>query len=269
MWAEPRDLTCAAATLFEPASAVGNVSVVCGFRPELWASSNPAMAPRHVAGYTEPIVGADGYTLPSTQHDLLLWVAAGVTSAAFDVAHALSTALREVAVLADETVGWNYHQKLDLTGFIDGTENPPLTVAPSMVLIPDGVPGAGGSVLLLQKWEHDAEAWMSLSTVQQESIIGRTKAESVELEDRPLTSHVARTDQDQLGHIFRRNTAWGNVRRHGTMFVGFSAARRPLHAMLESMAGIDGPRDALTSYSQALTGGYYFVPSTNDLALCL
>jgi putative iron-dependent peroxidase len=65
---------------------------------ELWASSNSAMAPRRVAGFTAPVVGADRYTLPATRHDLVLWVAAGVTSAAFDVALALSATLREVAV---------------------------------------------------------------------------------------------------------------------------------------------------------------------------
>ena len=59
---------------------------------------------------------------------------------------------------------------------------------------------------------------------------------------------------------------YGTVTDHGTMFVGFSAEQRPLSAMLESMAGLaDGVRDALTRYTQPLTGAYYFVPSTEDL----
>ena len=69
-------------------------------------------------------------------------------------------------------------------------------------------------------------------------MIGRTKIDSAELTDRPDTSHVARTDQDDFGHIFRRNTAFGSVREHGTMFVGFSAEQRPLAVMLDSMAGL-------------------------------
>ena len=36
--------------------------------------------------------------------------------------------------------------------------------------------------------------------------------------------------------------------------------------MLESMAGVHGPRDALTRYARALTGAYYFIPSIDDLA---
>ncbi len=34
------------------------------------------------------------------------------------------------------------------------------------------------------------------------------------------------------------------------------------------MAGVHGgPRDELTRYARALTGGYYFVPSLDDLAV--
>ena len=168
-------------------------------------------------------------------------------------------------MLAEETVGWSYHRDLDLTGFIDGTENPSVAVAPSTVTVADGAPGAGGSVLLLQKWRHQAAAWTRLPVSDQERVIGRTKPDSVELEDRPTTAHAARTDQDEFGHIFRRNTPYGSVLEHGTMFVGFAAARRPLHAMLQSMAGVTGERDALTHYSQPLTGAYYFVPSLDDL----
>ena len=54
-------------------------------------------------------------------------------------------------------------------------------------------------------------------------MIGRTKDESIELDDKPADSHVARTDQDDFGKIFRRNMPYGTVTDHGTMFVGFSA----------------------------------------------
>jgi putative iron-dependent peroxidase len=96
--------------------------------------------------------------------------------------------------------------------------------------------------------------------------MGRTKDESVELDDKPDESHVARTDQDTFGKIFRRNTPYGTVTDHGTMFVGFCARQRPLQAMLENMAGLtDGVRDELTVYTTPLTGAYYFVPSTQSL----
>jgi len=68
------------------------------------------------------------------------------------------------------------------------------------------------------------------------------------------------------GDIFRRNMPHGTVTDHGTMFVGFASERQPLQAMLESMAGLaTGERDALTRYTQARTGAFYFVPSIESL----
>jgi putative iron-dependent peroxidase len=266
--ADALTLVTAVANLSEPRSTMGGVNLVTGFRPELWSAAAPACAPRDLAGFDQPVVGADGYTMPATQHDLALWIAGGAYDVVFDATLGVIAALDGSAALADETAGWSYHRDLDLTGFIDGTENPSLSVAPTRVLVPTDQPGAGGTVLLLQKWVHDSAAWTALGTSEQEQVIGRTKRDSVELEDRPATSHVARTDQDALGTIFRRNTPYGSVREHGTMFVGFSADQRPLAAMLDSMAGVDGgPRDELTRYARALTGGYYFVPSLDDLAL--
>src|SRR2546430_90347 len=153
---EPAAMVHAAAGVSEPRSTMGGVNLVTGIRPELWAAVAPEQAPRQAAGFDAPVVGRDGYTMPATQHDLMMWVAGAGYDVVFDVSLALVDALRGTAVLADETVGWSYHRDLDLTGFIDGTENPALSTAPSMVLIADGDPGAGGTVLLLQEWEHDA-----------------------------------------------------------------------------------------------------------------
>ena len=264
--ADPTVLVSAVADLGEPRTTMGGVNLVTGFRPELWAAAAPGRAVPGLHGFDAPVVGPDGYTMPGTQHDLVLWVSGGSYDVVFDAVRAMLAALEPHATTALEVEGWSYHRDLDLTGFIDGTENPPLAAAPGYALVPGGTPGAGGSVLLLQQWVHDTAAWTALGAPRQEEVIGRTKPDSTELDPQPPHSHVARTDQDEYGHIFRRNTAYGNVRDHGTMFVGFCAAQRPLAAMLESMAGLDGGRDALTYYTRPLTGGYYFVPSLADLA---
>ena len=97
--------------------------------------------------------------------------------------------------------------------------------------------------------------------------MGRRKVDSAELDPKPPTSHVARTDQDAFGKIFRRNIGYGSVGRHGTIFVGFSADQTILAAMLRSMIGIGGgPPDQLTEFTRPLTGAYYFVPSAERLA---
>jgi putative iron-dependent peroxidase len=263
---DPYEAVVAIASLREPRTTMSGVNLVAGFRPELWQAAAPGDAPSGIAGFDEDLVGIDGFVMPATQHDAVLWLSGSAYDVVFDVARAAMAELDGLVTVAAETSSWPYRHDLDLTGFIDGTENPTLIDAAGLVLVPDGKPGMGGTILLLQKWAHDAAAWESLSVEAQEQVIGRRKVDSVELDDKPADSHVASTDQDTFGKIFRRNTPYGTVLDHGTMFVGFSAGQRPLAAMLESMAGLaGGTRDALTRYTTPLSGAYYFVPSTEAL----
>ncbi|HMI28828.1 MAG TPA: Dyp-type peroxidase [Gaiellaceae bacterium] len=261
-----RVLVAAISSLREPRTTMGGVNLVAGFRPELWRRAAPDDAPEDVEGFNEDLVGVDDFSMPATQHDAVLWLSGSAYDVVFEVARNAIRELAPLASVAEETSSWPYLHDRDLTGFIDGTENPTLVDAPDLVLIPEGSPGAGGTVLLLQKWSHESAAWESLSVENQEQTIGRTKPDSVELEDKPADSHVASTDQDRFGKIFRRNMPYGTVTDHGTMFVGFSSTQLPLSTMLESMAGLGGgARDALTRFTKPLTGAYYFIPSTDSL----
>ena len=212
----------AISALREPRTTMGGVNLVAGFRPELWREVAPDDAPPDVEGFNQDVVGVDGFVMPASQHDAVLWLSGSAYDVIFDTAREAIAALRDRASITEETSSWPYRHDLDLTGFIDGTENPTLMDAPEVALIPEGSPGAGGTILLLQKWEHDAAAWESLSVEEQERVIGRTKPDSVELEDRPDDSHVGSTDQERFGEIFRRNMPYGTVTDHGTMFVGFA-----------------------------------------------
>jgi putative iron-dependent peroxidase len=250
----------------EPRTTTGGVNFVIGFRPELWREVVPEDAPLGVEGFNKEIAGVEGFVMPSTQHDALVWLSGSAYDVIFDMARSVIHDIAGQASLGEETSSWPYRHDRDLTGFIDGSENPTLLDAPEEALLPEGVPGAAGSVLLLQKWKHKTVEWEGLPTDKQELIMGRTKLASIELENKPSDSHVARTDQDEFGHIFRRNMPYGKVDDHGTMFVGFSADQKRLSKMLDSMAGlVNGTRDALTRYTQPLTGSYYFVPSVESL----
>ncbi len=169
-------------------------------------------------------------------------------------------ALARIAALAHENKGWNYHGNVDLTGFTDGTENPTLAEASEICLVADG-PGVGASLLLLQEWRHDLTAWADAGTAVQERAIGRTKADNAELDPKPAGAHNARTDQDVVGKILRKNIPIGGVSDPGTLFIGLAADQRTLHTMLLRMAGQHGePRDDLTRYTSAHTGAYYVLP---------
>jgi putative iron-dependent peroxidase len=260
-------VVAAVASLREPRTTIGGVNLVAGFRPELWAAVDPGATPAGLTGFNDALVGPAGFTVPATQHDVVVWLTGSGYDVVFDLSRAVVMALAGAVQLRHEMVGWPYHHDLDLTGFIDGTENPTLVEAADVALIEAGSPGEAGSVLLLQQWEHDAIGWEALAVADQEAIIGRRKSDSTELDPAPGGSHVASTDQDRFGKIFRRNIAFGTLAEHGTIFVGFCREQRPLQAMLESMVGrADGPADRLTEVTRVRSSAYYLVPSADRLA---
>jgi len=262
---EADDLVAAVAEISGGAMTGQGCNVVVGFRPDLWRRLRPDGVPEGVHGFDEPVTGPDGFTMPATQHDLLVWVAAGGRDVVFDEAMRVVRTLGGLATVADETTGWTYHHHLDLTGFVDGTENPVLGAAAELALVRIG-PGTGGSILLLQRWDHDALGWEALGDEGQARVMGRTKDTDEELADKSPTSHIARNDQDEVGQILRRNIPYGDLREHGTLFVGLSARQQILHEMLRRMVGADGGgRDDLTRYTTPVTGAYYFLPAATDL----
>jgi putative iron-dependent peroxidase len=270
------------ASLSGPETTLAGVNVVVGFRPDLWVSAGVGVGGVDAGGVDagrvgggagssgpvrafEPIVGPE-LEMPATQQDAWFWIAGGARDVVFDSALRVLDAVEPVASAATELGGWLYQHSRDLTGFIDGTENPPMIEAPSVAAAADG-----SSVLLFQKWKH-LDSWRRLSVEEQERVIGRTKVDSVEFDESemPPDSHVSRNVVEEDGKelaIYRRNVAYGGPTDHGTVFVGFCAAQHPLDIMLRRMAGADGgPRDALTRYSVPLTGAYYLVPSIDALA---
>jgi putative iron-dependent peroxidase len=257
--------------IHEPHQTIAGSNVVIGFRPELWRKVAPDAAPADLIGFNAPIPGIEGFTMPATQSDLWLWMAGASYDNVFDLGREAIAKLAACAKLDRHLNGWSYKHSRDLTGFEDGTKNPSLMVAPGLTTIADGEPGAGGSVLLFQQWEHKAKDWEALPVETQENVIGRTKPDSIELDEArmPDDSHVQRTTVEIDGverKIFRRNTSYGDITDFGTVFVGFSSIQVLLDRMLRRMSGAEGGvRDALTRYSTPLTGAYYFVPSLVDL----
>src|SRR3954454_2523952 len=163
-----KEFAAAISAVREPRTTTGGVNLVVGFRPELWNDLAPDNAPAGIQGFNSEIVGTEGFIMPATQHDAVLWLSGSAYDVIFDMARSAIADFRELASVADETSSWSYRHDRDLTGFIDGSENPTLIEAPEVALIPDGMPGVAGTILLLQKWRHDSAAWESLSADRQE-----------------------------------------------------------------------------------------------------
>jgi putative iron-dependent peroxidase len=268
----PDGLVAALAAIRSHATAVVGVNVVVGLSSRAWAVLG-APAPDDLADF-EPITGAEGFTVPADQHDVWLWLHSFGPDALFGVARRAAAELADIATLAAEQPSFTYQASQDLTGFEDGTENPPIDEAIATATIPEGRSGAGGSIALLQRWRHDLDGFEALEVADRELVIGRTLHGSVELDEERQApdSHVSRVviegpDGDEL-EIFRRSTAYGGVAEHGLVFVAFSADRSRLVRMLERMAGAeDGVRDRLTRYSTPTASAWYAVPPVELLSV--
>ena len=71
-------LVSAVADLAEPRTTMGGVNLVTGFRPEVWRDVAPDRSPAELHGFDEPVDGIEGFTMPATQRDLVLWIAGRV-----------------------------------------------------------------------------------------------------------------------------------------------------------------------------------------------
>lgn len=261
---EPAAVMAAVRRIREAATTIVGVNVVVGFGPRQWESI-ASTKPHDLIAF-ETIEGADGYMIPATQHDLWLWLHSSGPDAVFNVARIAAVELSDLATVAHEQPTFTYQASQDLTGFEDGTENPPLDEANDIATIA----GDGGSIVLLQKWVHDLDGFEALELADRETVIGRTLQGSIELDPSPPNSHVGRVvidgaDGGEL-EVFRRSTAFGGVQEHGLMFLAFSADRARLQRMLERMAGADdGVRDRLTEFSTPVRSAWYYAPPLESL----
>ena len=249
--------------------------IVIAFGHRLWSTLAPDSVPADLRDF-ETIHGADGHVAPATQCDLWVWLQGEGEDENVARTLALHSALRDDFTLALEQPGFTYFASRDLIDFEDGTANPKDDAARTeAAVVPDG-PGAGGSIVLVQRWVHDLDKFAALDVTAQEAVIGRTKADSIELEgdDMPLDSHVSRTDVEKDGvalKVYRRSAPYATLARHGLYFLAFARARERHQIQLERMFGVsgDGLHDRLIEFSRADTGSYLFAPGERALAAAI
>ncbi|OAN13922.1 deferrochelatase [Photobacterium jeanii] len=216
-------------------------------------------------------LGEGDITAPATGGDILLHVNASRHDLNFYLLRKLLTDIAADVEIMDETYGFKYLDARDMTDFIDGTENPKTDESRKEVaLIKDGE-FAGGSFVMVQRFIHNLPAWNRLNVAAQEKVIGRTKPDSVELEDVPAQSHVGRVDIKEEGKglkIVRHSLPYGSVSGdHGLLFIAYCHTQHNFKAMLESMYGkTDGKTDQMLRFTSAVTGAYFFAPSAEMLA---
>ena len=244
----------------------GQLSCIVGIGSDSWDRLGLDGKPRQL----HPLAEVKGrvHTAVSTPGDLLFHIRAQRADLCFEFERILLDKLGSSIVVEDEVQGFRYFDSRDLLGFVDGTENPTGRGMAEATQIVDDPAFEGGSYVVVQKYLHDLEGWNAQPTSIQEHIIGRTKADNVELDDAP-GSHkdlATITDPDGTEHdILRDNMPFGRPgsAEFGTYFIGYagdlSVIERMLHRMFVGEPA--GAHDRILDFSRAVTGSAYFVPS--------
>ncbi|MGR2847004.1 Dyp-type peroxidase [Vibrio vulnificus] len=237
------------------------------FSKSFWQQLDMAM-PAELIDF--PVLGEGEIVAPSTDVDVLLHCHSQRHDLHFYLLRKLLSEVAEDVTVVDETYGYRYLDSRDMTMFVDGTENPKAEKRAEVALIPDGE-FVGGSYVMVQRFEHNLPAWNRLNVSAQEKVIGRTKPDSIELDDVPAASHVGRVDIKEEGKglkIVRHSLPYGSVTgAHGLLFIAYCHTLHNFKVMLESMYGVtDGKTDQLLRFTKAVTGAYFFAPSKEMLA---
>jgi putative iron-dependent peroxidase len=251
----------------DPGERPAKLAVTVGYGPELWDALSPTRRPARLRPFRA--LESGGRRAPSTGGDVLLHVTSALRDLTFDVALETRTRLGDLVEVGEDVAAFRRKDARDLTGFIDGTENPKGDERAEWALVADDDPAfAGGSYVFTQRYVHDLAKWTRLTVQAQEDVIGRRKADSEELPDdlKPETSHAARSNLEVDGEelkIVRQSLPYGTTSEHGLFFIAYCRTPDIPEQMLARMMGTsgDGIYDRLMDFSSAVSGAHFFAPS--------
>ncbi|KOO14098.1 deferrochelatase [Vibrio xuii] len=242
------------------------LSLSIAFTKAFWSKFDVAV-PSELIDF--PQLGEGETVAPSSDVDVLIHCHSNRHDLHFYLLRKFFAQVSENVSVVDETYGYRYLDSRDMTDFVDGTENPKDDQREEVAIVPQGE-FAGGSYVMVQRFIHNLPSWNRLNVSAQEKVIGRTKPDSIELDDVPAASHVGRVDIKEEGKglkIVRHSLPYGSVSgEHGLLFIAYCNTLHNFKAMLESMYGVtDGKTDQLLRFTTAVTGAYFFAPSAQML----
>jgi porphyrinogen peroxidase len=215
--------------------------------------------------------------MPAESADLFVHIHSERFDFCYELAQVVMRRFAGQAQVLEECAGFRYLDSRDLTGFIDGTENPqtPQERAETALLVDAAY--AGCSFVFAQRYVHHLDKWQHMTVAAQEQVIGRSKLDSIELAENlmPENSHVSRNiieeDGDELA-ILRHSLPYGDAgSEHGLFFLAYTRDLSIIDRMLARMFGAseDGISDRLLNFTTPVGGAYFFAPSEEMLASVL
>ncbi|MBA6389705.1 Dyp-type peroxidase [Colwellia sp. BRX10-3] len=255
---------------FSEANLAGVIAIGTNFWDELY----PQGRPKHLRQFPEMAV--EDRTAPANNYDLYIEIRGDRADVNHIVATKVCQLLADSVELVEQVRAFRFLDGRDLSGFVDGTENPQGHHRRRVALInaEQDAEFAAGSYLHIQRYRHNLNLWNSLEVKDQEDVFSRTKVNNDEYseENKAPTSHIKRVNlKDSEGNsieILRQSMPYGDMKLQGLFFVAYCHSPEPFELMLKSMIGGDahGHSDHLLKYTQAETGAAFFVPSLNVLA---
>jgi putative iron-dependent peroxidase len=244
------------------------VSGIISIGTNYWYELYPRLIPKELCPF--PDMKSEDRNAPSSPGDLFIQIRADRV----DICHAIGTEIVQLLQphvdLYEEISGFRYLEGRDLTGFVDGTENPRGMHKHEVAIVGDEDPDfSGGSYIHVQRYRHNMHKWQLLAVNRQEQVIGRSKTDNLEFasEDKAAFSHTKRTNlKDDNGksiEILRQSMPYGDMAVQGLYFISCAKSPKPFTQMLHNMIFADekGNYDSLLDFTSAETGGAFFAPS--------
>lgn len=211
---------------------------------------------------------------PATAGDLLLHIRSDRKDVNYILMTRVLRQLGNMVQVQEDISGFRYLDSRDLTGFVDGTENPEGDHRDTVAIVgEEDSPFAGGSYIHTQRYVHHLKEWEQCPLQDQERIIGRTKADNSEFsaDQKAPIAHIKRVNlKDPQGNsmeILRHSMPYGDARESGLFFIAYGRTPEHFNQMLKAMIKADahGHYDHLMNFSTAVTGCAFFAPSIDFL----
>lgn len=212
-----------------------------------------------------PAQTGGGVEIPSTPTALWCWLRGNDPGELFHRSRYIESMLAAGFELKNVIDCFQYSENRDLSGYVDGTENPVADEAIKAAIVQgQGAGMDGSSFVAVQQWLHDFDVLNSMTTDEQDDVIGRHISDNEEFDEAPESAHVKRAAQESFtpeAFMLRRSMPWAEGMDGGLVFVAFGHSFAAFEAVLKRMLGKeDSVTDGLLSFTHPVSGAYYWCP---------
>lgn len=258
------DIEAAKDCLTELQRFVDGESVVAGFGLSLMTAFGVDIKGLH----NMPVNSSSGIDIPSTPTAMWLWLRGNDRGELFHRSRSLEELLVDAFELSDVVDSFQYADSRDMSGYVDGTENPEGDEAFNAAIVTGQGKGLdGSSFVAVQQWVHDFDMLDSMTEGEKDNSIGRHISDNEEF-DAPEHAHVKRTAQEDFepeAFIVRRSMPWAEGMSAGLMFVAFGKSFDAFEAQLNRMLGHDDQiQDAIFNFTKPISGAYFWCPPMKE-----